>query len=393
MKTILIVAAFVPRYRVAFFERLRDTLGDEHLSLRVAYGAAPAAGRYASHSAESHLSFGRRTTSYWLFGGRVLLQPVFDEIRRADLVIVEQANKHLLNYLLLFLSALRMKRVAFWGHGWNRQGRNPSSLSERLKARLIRRPDWWFAYTESTACYLQSNGVPPDTVTVVQNSIDVKHFQRLLAGTTGQELDRTRALLRIESEAKVGLFCGSLYSDKKLAFLLHAAEKIRDSLPSFHLVVIGEGPERRLVEASTRGKPWVHFVGFKQGREKAVYFRLAHVVLNPGAVGLGIMDAFASGLPFITTDVALHGPEIDYFENGKNGMMCEHRSSSYARMVVDLLRDRSLYDRLSAGALAAAEERSLEAMVQNFTTGILACMRGTSRGSDRRAAGGHSGGR
>ena len=38
----------------------------------------------------------------------------------------------------------------------------------------------------------------------------------------------------------------------------------------------------------------------KKGREKAAWFKLASVVLNPGLVGLHILDSFWAGVPMVT---------------------------------------------------------------------------------------------
>jgi glycosyltransferase involved in cell wall biosynthesis len=375
VKNVLIVETFIPEYRVPFFERLYEALRQDEVALRVAYGQQSKIEGQGCRSVPHELAFGTRTRNYWLFNARVLLQPVLGEIVRADLVIVEQANKHLVNYLLLVLSCLGIKKVAFWGHGWNRQRRTANSLSERIKARLVRYPDWWFAYTDSTARYLKSKGVPAEVITVVQNSLDVKRFQNQLAEISDRDLERARSELGMPPECQVGLFCGRLYRDKHLRFLMGASRRIRARIPHFHLIIVGDGPEKRVVETFVEGEGWVHHVGARLGREKALYFRLAQVVLNPGVMGLGILDAFACGLPVITTDIPGHGPEIDYFENGRNGLMCRPVLSDYADTAVSVLVDRSLHCRLSAGALAGAGRYSLDAMVENFKNGILQCLK------------------
>ena len=375
MKNVLLIQAFIPHYRVSFFERLHEALRQENIGLRVAYGHQSRIDRYGYSRDHCDLPFGVKTRNYWLFNARVLLQPVLSEIMRADLVIVEQANKHLVNYLLLMLSRLRIKKVAFWGHGWNHQSRSLNSLSEKVKARLVRFPDWWFAYTNSTARYLMSRGVNAHVITIVQNSVDMRLFQNQLSEITDLDLGKARLDLGIPPESKVGLFCGRLHKDKRLPFLMHASREIRKRVPPFHLIIIGEGPEKKVVEMLAGKESWVHYVGARVGREKALYFKLAHVVLNPGLIGLGILDAFVCGLPFIATDISIHSPEIDYLENGRNGVMCRPMLSDYADAVVDVLADRSLYGRLRAGALASADMYSLDAMVENFRSGIVQCLR------------------
>jgi L-malate glycosyltransferase len=376
---VLIIQAFIPHYRVPFFERLGEGLRRENVSLRVAYGERPGIDGQGSDGSPRDLHYGVRKRNCWLFGARVLLQPVLGEIARADLVIVEQANKHLVNYLLLALSGLGLKKVAFWGLGWNRLRRRPNSLSEKVKELLVTLPDWWFAYTKGTACYLVSKGVPARVITTVQNSVDVAHFQDLLSEIGEGEVGRAGSDLGIPPGSIVGLFCGRLHRDKGIGFLLRASREIKARLSPFHLLIIGEGPEKTAVETFAEAESWVHYVGARRGREKALFFRLAHALLNPGNMGLVILDAFACGLPVITTDIPVHGPEIDFLENGANGVMCRPVPSDYVDAVVGVLADRSLSSRLGAGARASAGRYSLEAMVDNFTSGILQCLRAAHR--------------
>ena len=146
-------------------------------------------------------------------------------------------------------------------------------------------------------------------------------------------------------------------------------------MTDFQLIIIGDGPERMVVESFAARVDWVRYVGARVGREKAAYFRLAYVALNPGLIGLGILDAFACGLPVITTEIDIHSPEIEYLEDGENGVSCRPDLSVYADTVADVLTNRSLHARLSAGALASADQYSVETMVQNFRSGILRCLR------------------
>ena len=94
----------------------------------------------------------------------------------------------------------------------------------------------------------------------------------------------------------------------------------------------------------------------------------------PGRVGLVILDSFAAGLPLITVQIPIHGPEVEYLQEGVNGFMVPRDVTTYADAVVRVLKDRGLLLRLRAGALKSADNYSIEAMVQNFRAGIVACL-------------------
>lgn len=373
--TVLVVQAMAKQYRIPFFDGLHAALAAEGVRLQVAYGDPPPAEGRKQDDVELGPPYGVHVGGRWLLGDRLHYQPVLPLARTADLVIVEQANKQLVNLPLLVRSRLRGGKFAFWG-----QGRNvhvpPDSLAERIKARIATLPDWWFAYTAGVASYLTSRGARPDTVTVVQNAIDTRALRAEIAAVGGDQLAAARAELGIADGDPVGLFCGSLHAGKKIEFLIDAARLIRARLPGFHLVVVGAGPVEAALRARAAGADWIHFVGRQSGSARAVYFRLASVFLIPAFVGLAVVDAFAAGLPVVTTDLPLgHSVEVEYVQDGDNGLVTAPDPDSYAAGVVRLLADRELRDRLSDGAARAGNRYTIEAMVENFAGGVLRCLR------------------
>lgn len=179
----------------------------------------------------------------------------------------------------------------------------------------------------------------------------------------------------------IGLFMGSLYSHKLIPFLIDAAREIRLMMPGFHLIVAGAGPQQTLVEqVSATGDGGIHYVGPIFGKKRATYLGMASVFLNPGLVGLAILDAFAAGLPVGTTDFEYHSPEIEYLRADQNGLMTQRDPLEYAQAVVALLQDELRLARFRHGALETARSHSIDAMVERFHRGILAWLH--SRGKE-----------
>jgi glycosyltransferase involved in cell wall biosynthesis len=97
-------------------------------------------------------------------------------------------------------------------------------------------------------------------------------------------------------------------------------------------------------------------------------------MVMPGAVGLAIIDSFASGLPMLTTDISGHGPEIAYLANGQNGLMSENSTTAYADAMCSLLGDSSLESKLRKGCRRSVSAYSLPCMVNQFANGIERCL-------------------
>lgn len=374
MKDVVIIQTLVKQYRRPFFERLHAALAQQGIRLRVLYGEPHGVEASKGDNVELASPCGTKVKNVWLAGDRLLFQPVLGELKSADLVVVEQANKHLVNYLLLLMSALKMKTVAFWGHGYNHQAQS-AGLSEWLKKQIVTAADWWFAYTQGTADYLVACGVSADRVTCVNNSVDTAGMRADLAAVSAADVSRVKAELGIGEEARIALFCGSLYREKCLEFMLQAAWLVKRRVPGFELLIVGDGPECETVRRAACEHPWVHQLGARFGAEKATYFRLAEVVVNPGLVGLTLLDAFSAGLPLVTTDFPYHSPEIAYLENGRNGVIVRHDPAEYAAEVAALLEDRQRLEEMGRCARDSAGTYSLDAMVARFAAGIGACLR------------------
>jgi glycosyltransferase involved in cell wall biosynthesis len=369
MKRVLIIQSQMKRYRVPFFDKLNAALLQDGISLKVAYSGDGARSDQRNDRAELLEGLGLKVGVRRFLKGRLLYHPILREVAAADLVIAEQANKHLLNYLLIISSTVGLRRVAFWGLGENKEeGR--SDLSEWLRRQIASRVDWWFAYTNGTEKYLTSNGVARERITIVQNATDTREFSQLLNSISADEVASVRDRFAIEQGSPVGLFVGALVRDKGLDLLLESAERVKEELPAFHLFIVGGGPERESVETASQTFPWIHCVGPRFGREKALFFKVSDLFLLPGRVGLAILEAFAAGLPLLTTNVPYHGPEVEYLENGRSGLITLNDPVEYASGVVRVCSDPALLQHMKGCALESSKQYSIEAMVQNFRLGI-----------------------
>lgn len=369
---VCIIQPVMKGYRLPFLVGLDKRLSQVGITLQVVYGTPwPEEAKRGDH-VELPPPLGLKVESRMLFG-KLFLQPVIRPWLTADLVIVEHANKHVLNYLLSILRSIGVKRVAYWGHGRDRQA-NPDSWAERYKRRSLHWADWWFAYTAGAAAYVAEQGFPPSHITVVENAIDTRSLRDDLATVNEDELHDARAGLGWHGDERVAVFCGSLYPNKRLDLLFAAADRVHREVPFFRLLIIGGGPLADEVARFASDRPWVKAVGPKFGHEKSVLLRLANMWLNPGALGLGILDAFCAGIPMLTTGQLTHGPEIEYLHHQQNGLLLDSSAHAYTNGILQLLGNSAFQDSLRNGALASAQQYSIETMVENFAVGVERCL-------------------
>ena len=366
---VVIVERQLLHYRAAFYERLRDLLRLDGVELQLLVGKGTPAEEQRRD--EVVVRWATPIATRYFFNGAFCWQPFGAYARDADMVIVAHENKMLYNLWLIFFN--RPKRIAFWGHGANMQSSKPNGLKERFKRWTVGKVDWWFAYTESSANLVKLAGFAGKRITVVENAVDTEKMRAECAGVTREDGLRLRLSLGLEG-GPIGLFVGSLYREKMLGFLLEAAHLIRQRVPGFSLLIVGAGPQQDEVALATKGFPWIRCLGPLRGKRKSEVLMLADVMLNPGLVGLGILDSFASGRPMFTTNCGLHSPEISYLSNWKNGVMTPMNPKIYAETVSEVLQHPEMIEILRLGALASASKYTLENMACRIRDGICSCL-------------------
>ena len=75
----------------------------------------------------------------------------------------------------------------------------------------------------------------------------------------------------------------------------------------------------------------------------------------------------------VTAKLPFHSPEIEYLENGRNGVMVDDPDDveAYAGEVARVLVDEEHRARLQTGAEAALAEYTIENMARRFADGVV----------------------
>lgn len=371
--TVTIVQRILPHYRIPFFRKLAEELRKSQIVLQLIYGQESKGMVPVSIPINEPWAY-RIHNIYLNFPGMELVwQPCLSRLASSDLIVIEQSNRLLTNYLLISKLINRHCKLAYWGHGKNMQVKKERSWREQFKRKLIGKVDWWFAYTKISADIVAAAGFDASKITTVENTIDTQVFAEHLATVSQEQIKNIEAGLQIKSE-NICLYCGGMYPEKEIDFLISACLRIREIIPDFHMIFIGSGPDQYKVEQAAKFYPWLHHVGAKYGKELASYFRLAKAHLLPGAIGLAIIDSFIAQIPLITTNITTHGPEIAFLKNNGNGIVTAFVLEDYVYAVCELLRSDSRLKTLQAGCAQSAQQYTLARMVDNFADGIKSCL-------------------
>jgi glycosyltransferase involved in cell wall biosynthesis len=152
--------------------------------------------------------------------------------------------------------------------------------------------------------------------------------------------------------------------------LLGAAHALRQEQPNLHVLIVGDGPHRPLLERLVRDlgiAPRVHFAGAEADVRVplAAMQVFAFPVRWQEGFGLSLIEAMAAGKPVVATRT---GAVPDIVEDGRSGVLVQPEdAASLAAGIARLLNDPAAAARMGQGAQARVREAfSLDRMTDQI---------------------------
>jgi len=267
-------------------------------------------------------------------------------LRAADIVQTHNTKSH---FFLRYSGIWRERPWVAFHHGYT---------TPDLKMRLYDQTDRWSLRAARhlvTVCgpfadQLARRGISRDRISVRHNSVTEP------VPVSEAEVRRVRSELHLAEGTPVLVSIGRLSQEKGHADLIQALPELRESGLEFHLVIVGEGPERGRIEEQVRRlnlASRVTLAGLQH--DVRPYYALANLVALPSHSegspnvlleamihGRGIVATRVGGVPEIATDeeTALLVPARD--------------PAALGRAIGRMLKDQSLRERLAARAREVA---------------------------------------
>ena len=334
----------VMHYRRPFFDAL---VSDEGWNLNVIHSGAPTPNEERLWHEElvptSRLGSLRMQ---WGLGSR---------LPRADVNVV-MFDLHWPMGIVHGLSETPRVPLVWWGHGLGR-----SAIGRTLRRWLTTRCDAVVVYGHRGREELVSNGIPAEQIYVAPNTMWVE-------GTTDTS----------NCPKDCFLYVGRLQRRKGLDHLIRAFTEVHAET-ELALAIAGAGPIQEELEALARElgvQERVEFFGavFDPVQLRDLFGR-AIAYVSPGHVGLGVLHAFAFGVPVVTKATVRHAPEVEWVREEETGLFTDGSSSHLARTMLRLDRDRSLARRIGARCFDVYRgEASPQRMLEGFANAVDAAV-------------------
>jgi glycosyltransferase involved in cell wall biosynthesis len=208
------------------------------------------------------------------------------------------------------------------------------------------------ANSEAAAARLRREGIPARRIDIIPNGIDVSDFPA--ARRSARKVVTTVANIRI---------------DKGHDVLLEAVRGVLERHPEARFRIVGDGPLRATIEARAHTLGIAGSVDFLGARDDVPeQLATSDVFAFPSlmeAFPNGVMEAMATGLPVVATDV---GGIPELVDHERNGLLVRPGDPvALAAGIVRLLDDRAFADACGRAARETIAARySFDRMVATF---------------------------
>jgi len=207
-------------------------------------------------------------------------------------------------------------------------------------------------------------GCPPEQVVSIPTGVDLERFRPGLDGAS------LREACNIPPSAVVVGNVAVLRSWKGHRDLMEGVFRIRCRGIPAHLVIAGDGPQRKPLEAYVRERGfggWVHLLGHREDVPRVLAMFSVYVQASHGHEGVpqSLIQAMAAGIPCVCTDI---GSVRDVVRPGETGLLAPPRDpDALSREILRILEDPERGIRMARQARALVErEFALERMLDRM---------------------------
>lgn len=247
------------------------------------------------------------------------------------------------------------------------------------------------ATSEEMAKWWTWTGVSHDRVCRVPLGIDTRLFRRV---------PDARAKLGLATSQPVILYAARLSRENGLDLALRAVARVRSEFGPVRFHILGEGPERKSLEALCRSLGIdrdVTWHGWVDLRLLPTFYSAADVFVFAGRSGgtpRVLLQAMACGAPVVASAI---GGIVDHVEHGKTGLLFPSgKAEDLASRMIEVLTDDDLAARLGQAAERYGKDSvDWDVLVEQIRTDVYLTVIGERRsarsGGNGRAADRHYG--
>ncbi|MHA1284894.1 MAG: glycosyltransferase [Promethearchaeota archaeon] len=174
---------------------------------------------------------------------------------------------------------------------------------------------------------------------IVEDGLDLSRYKEDI------NTDELKSEFKINKSNIIISFTSRLYKLKGIEDLIDVAKKIVKKKKNVIFLIVGTGPLEKKLKFETKTIESIKILGFRTDIPKIL--AISDIFVQPSyseGLSLAILEACASGLPIITTNV---GSNPDLIKNGKNGYLIKPGDrTSLEKYIIKLIENKKLREEM-----------------------------------------------
>jgi len=198
-------------------------------------------------------------------------------------------------------------------------------------------------------------------IVIVPNGVELSRFQNALP--------LPRANFGFQPNDILLVYTGRLAAEKNLPFLLKAFSGAAQTIDDLHLILVGDGPERKELQERAKSSPVaanIHFTGKVPYKDLPGYLAMCDLFVTASVSEvhpLSLIEAMAAGLPAL----GIHSVGVgDTVQNNITGLLARDDLAAFTAKLTRLSFDKSLREKMSASARVEAERYDIQRTSQTM---------------------------
>jgi len=214
--------------------------------------------------------------------------------------------------------------------------------------------------------YLINNeGADPNKVVVIQNGVNVESFSQTFDNS------HLRQSLCIPEGVPVVGIVAQLRPEKGHEIFLKAGRSLIDEVPETHFLLVGDGAERKKLEALSEElglQSYVHFLGMRKDIAQIIsVFDVAVLASSPNVETFSnaILEYMAASKPVVATDV---GSIAEQVIDQKTGYLVPYEDpDALSEAILKLLKNKDIAVRMAKAGREVVEEKfTVQKMIKKY---------------------------
>lgn len=329
MSKLCIIYNTAPRYREAIFHKI-----DSQYNCDWFFGMTKTDIKEMDitklRNAHYYKYYGNPRKLYWKSG---IISKLFNSNYSCYLILSE--SRSITDYFFIALKNILFphKRIYAWTHGL--YGKE-SKFELIMKLWQFKHVDGVYVYNDYSRKLLLGNGISANKVITIYNSLHYDEQVQIRNTLTKSTIYKEH----FHNDYPVLLFIGRLTVIKKLDMILHAVRLLKEEMKHYNIVFVGDGVERRRLEALTSkldicDNVWFYGICYDEALNAELIYN-ADLCVAPGNVGLTAMHSMVFGTPVLThSDFSNQMPEFEAIIPNQTGTFFKYNDIQSLKSAID----------------------------------------------------------